>query len=112
MSQLTRSYERLLRLKLFLLEVDYELPIRLIAVAPTFHRHNWVDKAHSKLAIEFWQFEVHQEATRFYLQFKNTDTVQVATVEIPRQVVDAASFGDQTTAPPKLRSISILNFSK
>jgi RecB family endonuclease NucS len=100
-SQLTRYYESLLRLKPFQPEVDYKLPIRLLAVAPTFHRHNWVDKAHSKLAIEFWQFEVHQEATQFYLQLKNADTGQIATAAIPHQVVNAASFGDQTAPPPK-----------
>jgi hypothetical protein len=52
-SQLTRYYESLLRLKPFQSEVNYDLPIHLVAVAPTFHRHNWVDKAHSKLVIEF-----------------------------------------------------------
>ena len=47
--QLTRYYHSLQEQKPFQQQVNYQLPIRLIAVAPNFHRHNWIDREYHKL---------------------------------------------------------------
>lgn len=42
--QLTRYYANVLEEQPFSDRIDYEQPIRLIAIAPTFHRHNYIDR--------------------------------------------------------------------
>jgi len=56
--QLTRYYSTVREAKPFAEQVDYEQPIRLMAIAPSFHRHNWIDREHSTLQLEFCQFEI------------------------------------------------------
>ncbi|GAB4211650.1 MAG: hypothetical protein OHK0012_04500 [Synechococcales cyanobacterium] len=56
--QLTRYYSSLLKERPFPDQVDYSLPIRLIAIAPSFHAHNYVDREHSQLDFEFWIFRI------------------------------------------------------
>ena len=68
--QLTRYYESLLEKKPFETEVDYRLPIRLVAITPSFHRHNFLDQKHHKLDFEFLLFEVIQERNQLYFSLK------------------------------------------
>lgn len=51
--QLTRYYDALLEVKPFDAEIDYSKPIRLVAVAPIFHRHNEIDRKYHKLIFGF-----------------------------------------------------------
>ncbi|RUS94967.1 hypothetical protein DSM106972_092180 [Dulcicalothrix desertica PCC 7102] len=53
--QLTRYYDNLFDLKPFAEQIDYSLPVKLIALAPTFHRHNYIDRKYSRLDIDFVQ---------------------------------------------------------
>jgi RecB family endonuclease NucS len=57
--QLTRYYDNLLDTKPFAQQIDYNLPVKLIALAPTFHRHNYIDRMHCKLDIDFLQVEIN-----------------------------------------------------
>jgi hypothetical protein len=72
--QLTRYYDNLISQKPFASEIDYDLPIRLIAIAPNFHRHNYVDKKYSCLEIEFWRFELIDRNKQQYIQLCNLDS--------------------------------------
>ncbi|MDY7007356.1 MAG: endonuclease NucS [Cyanobacteriota bacterium] len=64
-SQLTRYRKALLIEKPFAEQIDYSLPVKLIAIAPTFHEDNYTDKEASKFEDDFylWQFSIeNQEA--------------------------------------------------
>lgn len=81
--QLTRYCDNLQEEKPVDIEVDYALPIRLVAVAPRFHRHNFIDKKHHKLDFEFLLFEILQEGKKLYFNLKNIDSGQEAKVILP-----------------------------
>lgn len=70
--QLTRYYANLLEERPFSDVIDYEKPVRLIAIAPSFHRHNHIDRQHSRLVFEFIQVKVTQ-TEQFYLELRFED---------------------------------------
>lgn len=100
--QLTRYYDNLLEEKPFKEEVNYGNSVRLVAVAPTFHKHNLIDGKYTNLYLEFLQFEVLKDGQTFYLQLKSTDKEQVSKLEIPYREIDLASIGDNIPSPPNL----------
>jgi RecB family endonuclease NucS len=65
--QLTRYYANLLEEKPFSEEIDYSLPARLIAITPEYHRHNLIDREHSRLNFEFFQFSITSSNLSFDL---------------------------------------------
>ena len=80
--QLTRYYESLLEEKPFKTEVDYEQPIRLVAITPSFHRHNLLDQKHHKLDLEFLLFEVIQERNQLYFSLKKINQELITSLKI------------------------------
>jgi len=80
--QLTRYYHSLLEEKPFQQQVNYQLPVRLIAVAPSFHRHNWIDQKYHKLIFEFMSFAIRQQQNEIYLHLTNLNTKKVSQVKI------------------------------
>ena len=74
--QLTRYYDILVEEKPFAEKVDYEQPIRLAAIAPSFHKDNFTDLKYHLLAsqFEFWQFSIVEESEKFYFDLKNLRT--------------------------------------
>jgi RecB family endonuclease NucS len=56
--QLTRYYVNLLEEKPFSQEINYSLSARLISIAPSYHRHNLIDREHSRLNFELFQFSI------------------------------------------------------
>lgn len=80
--QLTRYYHSLLQEKPLQQQINYQLPIRLIAVAPRFHRHNWIDREYHKLSFEFMSFTISQQQNDIYLQLTDLDTKKVSQVKI------------------------------
>lgn len=86
--QLTRYYANLLEERPFSESIDYEKPIRLIAIAPTFHRHNHIDRQHSRLAFEFIQAKVTQ-SDQFYLELHREDAAaEVIKAALPFRAVE------------------------
>lgn len=81
--QLTRYYDALLEDKPFSEELEYDRPVRLIAIAPSFHRDNFTDRKYHTLSFEFLQFSVIQQGELFYLQLTDVDSGAVFKVEIP-----------------------------
>ncbi|HEY9873803.1 MAG TPA: endonuclease NucS domain-containing protein [Candidatus Obscuribacterales bacterium] len=45
--QLNRYYENLINGKPFSEQIDYSQPVRLISVAPSFQRHNFIDQKYN-----------------------------------------------------------------
>ena len=100
--QLTRYYDKLLEEKPFKEDVNYNTPVRLVAVTLIFHKHNLIDRKYTNLELEFLQFEVLTNEQKFYFQLKSTDGNQVSQVEIPYREIDLASIGDNIPTPPNL----------
>lgn len=80
--QLTRYYYSLLEEQPFGQQVNYQLTVRLIAVAPSFHRHNWIDRKYHKLSFEFISFTIRQQQNDVYLHLKDLDTNKVSQAKI------------------------------
>lgn len=81
--QLTRYYDALLEEKPFNDKIDYEQPINLVAVAPSFHRDNYTDRKYNHLAIRFLEAEVLVNREKVCLQLKDLDAEKVTLVKIP-----------------------------
>lgn len=72
--QLTRYYHSVLGEKPFQQQINYEIPVQLIAIAPSFHRHSWIDQKYHKLNFEFMSFEISQQESEIYLDLTNLNT--------------------------------------
>lgn len=68
--QLTRYYSNLLSERPFSDSIDYEKPVRLIAIAPSFHRHSYIDRQYSRLTFEFIEASI-QKSEQFYLKLRS-----------------------------------------
>ena len=99
--QLTRYYANLLVEKPFQAEVDYSRPVRLIAIAPTYHRHNLIDKTHSTLHFELLQFSVVREDEAFYLLLQVVEQESVERYLIPYQTIKTSTV-ENVSEPPEL----------
>ncbi|MEA5449724.1 endonuclease NucS domain-containing protein [Leptolyngbya sp. CCNP1308] len=80
--QLTRYYASLRQIQPFAEQVDYSLPIHLIAIAPTFHTHNHIDREYHRLDFEFYQFSIAEDGDRFRFQLANADSAAETAVEV------------------------------
>jgi len=81
--QLTRYYDRLITEKPLASEVDYNHPIRLIAIAPAYHEHNLIDQKYSALKINFLTYEVLElEDESMYFALNDLKPAQTAKVSI------------------------------
>lgn len=83
--QLTRYYDALLEDKPFGDRVDYDKPVQLIAIAPSFHRDNFTDKKYHTLDFQFLEFSVIESRDKFYLRLRDVDSDTVSQVKIPYQ---------------------------
>lgn len=100
--QLTRYYVNILEEKPFSQEVDYSRPVRLMAISPRYHRHNLIDRDHSRLSFELFQFSVMRDETGFHflLQELGLDVIQKKYL-IPYQPIEKSSIED-IPEPPEL----------
>ena len=96
--QLTRYYDALREDKPFKEEIDYEQPIGLLAIAPSFHRDNFTDRKYNPLSVQFLHFETLAEEEKLYLQLKDIDSGKVSKLEIPHQQIDST---DNIPSPPR-----------
>jgi Endonuclease NucS len=83
--QLTRYYHGLIERKPRLDGIDYRKPVKLIAIAPSFHTHNFVDKVYNKLEFDFFTFKltVDRSTGDIFFALTNVDTKEQYTVPIP-----------------------------
>jgi RecB family endonuclease NucS len=94
--QLTRYYDALLEEQPFSQQVNYDKPVDLVAIAPSFHRDNFIDRKYHKLEFQFWQFFITSENDRFYLSLQDVDQGESSQVEIPDQEPE----NDDLPSPP------------
>lgn len=81
--QLTRYYDSLQTHQPFAEQVDYEQPIRLLAIAPQFHKHSFVDRRHSLLNYQFASFRIIQTDEKLHFELVDSDTHQIWSLAIP-----------------------------
>lgn len=81
--QLTRYYASIKQEQPFPDQVDYRQPIKLIAIAPSFHLHNEIDRTYSRLSFDFWRFQVHESDSKITFHLHATETDQPHRVAIP-----------------------------
>jgi hypothetical protein len=98
--QLTRYYHSLATEKPMAEIIKYDQPIRLIAIKPYFHRHNYIDQIYNKLTVEFWKFEITQINKQLTFHIKNQEESTISSVVIP---YPQEYILDEITAPPTLR---------
>ncbi len=99
--QLTRYYRAIREAQPFAEQVDYEQPIRLMAIAPSFHRHTWIDQEHSTLSFEFCQFEiVGDRTTGLSLHLHNHTTHHHHHLSISYDPADVYDISDYIPDPP------------
>jgi RecB family endonuclease NucS len=97
--QLTRYYDALLEHKPFADRVDYDRPVRLIAITPKFHRDNFTDRKYHGLFFQFLQFAIVPDGEKLYLQLKDADAEHIAQVEITYR----EQYSNETLSePPRL----------
>lgn len=87
--QLTRYHKGLLEEKPFQEEIDYEQPVKLVAIKPNFHRDNLTDRDYHKLNFIFLQFEITQDQEQFYFQLKDIDNYQCSRLKILPKDIDS-----------------------
>ena len=84
--QLTRYHEAVLGDRPFAEEVDYQLPIRLIAIAPQLHQHNLIDQKYSQLSFELFSFHIlTSKPGSFGFELSNLDNKQKVRLDIPKK---------------------------
>ena len=99
--QLTRYYDNLIDEKPFAKDVDYNQPVNLIGIAPSFHRHNHIDRKYNLLKIDFLESTVLQHDKNFCLQLKDVDTIKNLSINIPYQEIDFSSLSQDIPEPPQ-----------
>ena len=97
--QLTRYYDALLEGKPFQEDIDYGQPVHLIAITPSFHKDNLIDRKYNHLSIDFLKFEILTDNNNLYFHFKNIDTGKVSQLEIHYQQTDSTN---NISAPPRV----------
>ncbi|YAF99057.1 MAG: endonuclease NucS domain-containing protein (plasmid) [Nodularia sp. CChRGM 3473] len=100
--QLTRYYDNLLDEKPFAEQIDYDQPIKLIAAAPCFHRHNLIDCKYNLLQIDLLQVSVLKNNQNFYLQLQDINTNQIWSISIPYQELSFSSTSQNIPETPQL----------
>jgi hypothetical protein len=66
--QLTRYYHALLESKPFADRINYDRPVRLIAIAPNFHRDNFTDRKYSQLNLQFLECAIVPDGEKLYFR--------------------------------------------
>lgn len=83
--QLTRYYDALKEEQPFQAEVDWEKPIRLIAIAPSFHSDTEVDRRYNTLDIELLTFDLETRDQDLDLKLMESGA-EVASIPVPHHL--------------------------
>lgn len=100
--QLTRYYDNFLDEKPFSTQIDYKQPIHLIAAAPSFHKHNLIDRKYNLLKINLLQIDVIQGNESFELQLQDIDTTQTWSIPIDYREINTTSVSSNIPKIPQL----------
>jgi len=101
--QLTRYYANLVEERPFLQEVDYSRPVQLIAIAPSYHRHNLIDREHSRLNFTLFKFSVFKEEESFHFLLQEVGKEFIHRKHlISYQPIESSNSGDIPDPPEQL----------
>jgi hypothetical protein len=100
--QLTRYYSGIQVEQPFRDQVDYGQPVRLLAIAPTYHPHNLLDREYSRLEFELWSFDISQEADGFQFTLQNWDDRRTVRAVIPSSLHGQLSQDVQPASNPAI----------
>lgn len=99
--QLTRYYANVIRVKPF--NVDYNQTIKLVAITPKFHKHNFIDREYSKLEIEFIEFKIEDKKDEgLYLRLNHLDNNNTKLAKIDYQPQQLHKLQDYLPPVPNL----------
>lgn len=103
-NQLTRYYENLSEEQPFKDNVDYNQEIRLFAICPNFHRHNLIDKKHSRLNFDLFTFSILYKESEFYFSLSHIyNQSEAKLIKINYQEVNLQNQkNDHIPEPPRL----------
>lgn len=83
--QLTRYFAAVEQHRPFQDQVNYQLPIRLVAIAPQFHAHSLIDQDYNRLDVELLTFAISSpQSGQFYFQLRQLKNDAAVEMEIPR----------------------------
>ncbi len=108
--QLTRYFNAVVSQRPFLDHIDYQQPVRLIAIAPSFHAHNLIDQAYHQLSFELYTFAISScNHGKLYFELRDSGAEQLIRLEIPEPfhpLIDGVEQRNTaqptiTLAPPK-----------
>lgn len=98
--QLTRYYEALKEAAPFGPEVDLSQPIRLIAIAPSFHQDTLTDCKYNLLDIELISFQIQFREKALYLELLGSEQEAIAPLLL-QQETDAPQPEIPVSEPPR-----------
>ena len=100
--QLTRYYTNVLEERPFSQNVDYSQSVRLIGIAPSYHRHNLIDRDHSRLSFELLEFSIVEDNSNFFFILNQlSEEPNSKRFLIPYQPIETLRC-DEIDAPPEL----------
>ncbi|MGK7953050.1 MAG: hypothetical protein AB4368_30745 [Xenococcaceae cyanobacterium] len=84
--QLTRYYDAVRKHQPFKEKVNYELPVRLIAIAPNFHNDSLIDLRYSKLSFDLFSFQIlSDEINNFCFKLSDVAGKKIIELEIKEE---------------------------
>lgn len=114
--QLTRYYDAIKENQPFKENINYQLPIRLLTLAPSFHQHNLIDLKYNKLIFELLTFRIlTDEAQKFCFELCKIEKEAVIKLNISKKfhpfLVQASEKSDksvvtQSRPPLSLRKLT------
>ncbi|MEH2348132.1 MAG: endonuclease NucS domain-containing protein [Nostoc sp.] len=103
-NQLTRYYDNLLEEQPLKTNINYDEQIRLLAICPSFHRHNLIDEKHSRLNFNLFTFFIAYENDEFYFHLSHIhNKLERKIIKINYQeVILQNQENDNIPEPPRL----------
>lgn len=81
--QLTRYYRSLYKERPFSGDIDFNKPVKLIAILPKIHSDNLIDVIYNKLNIEFITYNLSEESENIYLSLiDHQSQLQISKTEV------------------------------
>ncbi len=98
--QLTRYYHGLLETKPLTELVDYNQPVKLLAIKPKFHKDNFIDRLYHTLSFQFYQFSLNVIKNHLYFALQNVDNQELSRIKIAQLEVDKLNSNSVDIPPP------------
>lgn len=100
--QLTRYYDALQQEQPHPDRIDYQRPIQLIAIQPSFHKDNLIDIKYHTLSFQLFQFEIIQDNKEFSLNVTDYNTQKNKHYHIPYREIDYTKSNSELSPTPQL----------